>query len=719
MKVFKPVLEFKVLFIIMGILILILGIATTLSVLVQRDRIIEGHHAHARDELNLIGVFIQEELLKGDYAVVEQFVQQWSARHEDIIEFKATASDGFVLAHFISKKPAQYPYRSTRELELANGKRFNLEIMHDLKAVKEVIHKTIFRNLVALVIFALVAGAILWLTLRKMALIPMENMIRRIQRLNETLEERVRERTDELIRKNRELEREISERLQAENAARESEEKYRNLYNNAPDMYHTLDKDGIFTECNETECRMLGYKKEEIIGRSIEDFVTEKSKKLIRKQLSDIKENNITALENLEREFVRKDGTVFPVNLNILSEFDEKGELVRINAILRDITLQKIMEDELSKMDKLDSLGILAGGIAHDFNNLLTSIAGNIAIVKMYAEPDSKTCERITQINKAILRAKDLTMQMLTFAKGGAPVKRVVDIRELVEDTICFATRGTGVACDISIADDLLPVEVDVGQLHQVLNNLVINASQAMPEGGTINVRAENIVLNKEEVFPLEEGSYIRISIQDYGKGISRENLENIFDPFFTTKEKGSGLGLATAFSITKRHDGYLTVQSQEGMGTTFNVYLPASTKQGASVKAPEENPLKGSGRILLMDDEVFVRDAVGEMLSSIGYKVEYAGDGAEAIERYMNAAKTGATFDLVIMDLTIQGGMGGKEAVKRLLEIDPQARIIVASGYSNDPIMSDHKAYGFKGALLKPFDIHTMNDTIRRALSD
>jgi PAS domain S-box-containing protein len=680
--------------------------------------IIQDSQAHSEEKLKLIGLFIQEFLVKNDYAAVEQFIQQWGVQHDDVMELKAVSANDVVLAHYVSKKPAQFPHHATHEINL-DSTHVKLEMIHDIVSVKSVVTRTILLNIVALVIFILAVGGLLWYTLQKTALIPMGDMIRKINMLNATLEERVKSRTAELNQKNIELKHEISGRKRIENMVKESEEKYRHLYNNAPDMYHTLDKNGIVIECNDTECKMLGYEKEEIIGKPIENFMTEKSQHLLRRQIENMKEHKIESLENQEREYVRNGGLILHVSVNVFAEYDENGGLLTINAILRDITLQKKMEDELMKMEKLESLGILAGGIAHDFNNLLTSIVGNVDVAKMHAAPEGKVHGRLIDINKAVLQAKDLTYQLLTFAKGGAPVRQVADLRELIEDSICFATRGSNVACNLHIDDDLWSVEVDIGQMHQALNNLIINAQQAMPEGGTLNVRAENIKLESDEVYPLEPGQYMRISVKDFGKGISEEDLEKIFDPFYTTKEQGSGLGLATAFSIVKRHSGYLKVQSEKDVGTTFTIYLPATLKHNYATPASEDKRPADGRRILLMDDEIFVRDAVGEMLTSTGYSVVFAEDGTAAIRLYKDASKAGESFDAVIMDLTIQGGMGGLEAVKKLLDFDPTARVIVASGYSNDDVMSSYKSCGFQGVLLKPFDIDTLNNVLQMVLTD
>jgi CheY-like chemotaxis protein len=371
------------------------------------------------------------------------------------------------------------------------------------------------------------------------------------------------------------------------------------------------------------------------------------------------------------------------------------------------------MEEELLRVEKLESIGILAGGIAHDFNNILTAILANIALAKMHPNAVDQSFERLVKAEKAALRAKDLTQQLLTFSKGGTPIKKTVSIAELIKESTSFALRGSNVRCEFSILDDLWPVEVDEGQMSQVINNLIINADQAMPEGGIIKVSAENMTVGAEEVLPLREGKYVKISIDDQGIGIPEEHLQKIFDPYFTAKQKGSGLGLATTYSIIKRHDGYITVDSKLGVGTTFYIYLPASEKELLTKKDTEEIPLVGKGKILVMDDEEMIRDAGGGILSHLGYEVEFARDGAEAIEIYKQAKESDQPFDVVIIDLTIPGAMGGKEAIQKLLVIDPEIKAIVSSGYSNGSIITDFKQYGFSAILPKPYEVKELSKTL------
>lgn len=371
--------------------------------------------------------------------------------------------------------------------------------------------------------------------------------------------------------------------------------------------------------------------------------------------------------------------------------------------------------------EKIESVGVLAGGIAHDFNNLLTAILGNISLAKIETDPQEEAFKVLSQAEKASLRAKDLTQQLLTFSKGGAPIKKVASIIPLLRDCVPFAARGPHLRYEFSLADDLWPVEIDEGQIGQVIQNVVINAGEAMPERGTIQIRGENVMVEKEESkqgLLRVGGKYVKISVKDHGVGISEENLSKIFDPYFTTKSNGSGLGPATTYSIIKKHGGYIEVESQIGVGTTFHIYLPASQKKIPPQKKVQEPSPSRRGRVLIMDDEEIVRYATGSLLAHFGYEVESAKDGAEAIALYQKCRQTGQPFDVVIMDLTIPGGMGGKEAIQRLLEIDPEAKAIVSSGYSNDPVMADYKEYGFRGVVAKPYQIEELRAVLDKIIA-
>jgi PAS domain S-box-containing protein len=386
--------------------------------------------------------------------------------------------------------------------------------------------------------------------------------------------------------------------------------------------------------------------------------------------------------------------------------------IVSKQAMIMDITDRRNMEEDLLKAKKLESIGLLAGGIAHDFNNLLVGMLSNIELAKMKVITDGSAYDRLTEAEQAAYRAKDLTLQILTFAKGGAPVKTTLALGNIVMESVMLSLRGSNVKPDFRIPDDLWPVEADEGQLSQVINNVAMNAEQAMPDGGTITIICENVVLGPSKVTSLTAGKYVKVMIEDRGIGIAREHLSRIFDPYFTTKQKGSGLGLATAYSIIKKHCGMIVVESELGKGSRLQIYLPASEKK---VKSPIRNDAlsRGCGRILIMDDDEIVRESSRRVLEELGYEVVLACDGAEAIDVYQKAKKTGIPFDAVIMDLTVPGGLGGKETIRRMLEIDPGAKVIVSSGYSNDPVLAEYRDHGFKGVVTKPYRIKDLSDTV------
>lgn len=374
-----------------------------------------------------------------------------------------------------------------------------------------------------------------------------------------------------------------------------------------------------------------------------------------------------------------------------------------------DITRRKELENEQLKMEKLESLGILAGGIAHDFNNIITAIMGNISFAQLFLDVDHKSYKPLVKAEKASIRATELAQQLLTFASGGEPVKKVVSLRHLVNESVSLVLHGSNVRGCVDIPDTIHAVEVDEGQLHQVINNIIINAAQAMPGGGSLAITAQNETLGENNPLSLPPGTYIRMTFTDQGCGIPDADLKRIFDPYFTTKVAGKGLGLASAHSIINRHGGHIGASSVPGKGTTFTIHLPSigetySTYQTDTCAQTISDHSGGS--ILVMDDEAMILDMTAEMLEYLGYRVITCENGEEAIERYRSGMEAGTPFSAVIMDLTIPGAMGGKEAAAQILAIDPQARLIVSSGYSNDPIMSDFETYGFKIAIAKPYTI-------------
>ncbi|MDH5185495.1 MAG: PAS domain S-box protein [candidate division WOR-3 bacterium] len=383
----------------------------------------------------------------------------------------------------------------------------------------------------------------------------------------------------------------------------------------------------------------------------------------------------------------------------------------------------RLTREQFYQAQKMESIGILAGGIAHDFNNLLATIMGNISLAKMMTKPEEKIFQILTRAENVSLRAKDLTQQLLTFSKGGAPMKNVTLVSKILKEAANIALRGSKVSCEFSVTDEIWPVEVDEGQLIQGINNMIINADQAMPKGGKIKVWAENIKINEKSSLPLEAGNYVKIAIQDRGVGIPEENLSKIFDPFYSTKPRGTGLGLTTVYSIIKKHNGHIAVESEIGVGSTFYIYLPAantgiSVKRDVSQKSEAQLIVKSKGKILIMDDEKSVLETVAAILTHFGFATECAKDGLETISLYQKAKESGQPFDVVIMDLTIKGGMGGKEAIKELLKIDPRVKAIVSSGYFNDPIMADFRKYGFSGVVAKPYKAEDIIKTLNQVLS-
>ncbi len=512
--------------------------------------------------------------------------------------------------------------------------------------------------------------------------------------------------------------RDISQRKATEEELRESERRFRDITENAMEMIWEVDAEGRYTYVSPNVEDIIGYKPEEMIGRHFFDLIHAEDR-------DELKESALVLFSNKDRfrEFtkpnVHKNGTIVWMSASGVPIHTRDGDFAGYRGANIDITGRRRAEEELRKVQKLESLGVLAGGIAHDFNNILTGIMSNISMVRLFSELDEDTSEMLADAEKAGLRAKDLTQQLLTFAKGGVPIRKPASMAELLREASNFALSGSNVRCEYRIPDDLGLVEIDEGQVSQVIHNLVINADQAMPKGGTIEIRAENVSIGLEDVLPLEMGAYLKITIADDGIGISQKHLASIFDPFFTTKQKGSGLGLATSFSIINNHEGHIQVDSNVDVGTTVNVYLPISEKTMADDQGEREQLLPGRGRILLIDDEEVVRKSAGGLLRRLGYEVEVAEDGDEGIDFYSTALRRGQPFDAVILDLTIPGGMGGKEAVKVLRRMDPESKIIVSSGYSDDPVISEFREHGFVACIVKPYGVDTLADTLHKVMGE
>jgi PAS domain S-box-containing protein len=487
------------------------------------------------------------------------------------------------------------------------------------------------------------------------------------------------------------------------------------------DAVLATDSEGRIVLMNRVAEAFAGWSQEEARGRpftEVFEIVDERTRKARDNPVNQVLKTGATVTHDHHTVLVARDGLERPVSTNSAPIRDDEGKTVGVVLVSRDVGAQRRMEEELLKSEKLESLGVLAGGIAHDFNNILTTIVGYLSLSKIDIQPSSDLYENLSEVESAADRATDLTHQLLTFAKGGAPVKKAASIADIIRDSATFTMRGSNVLCDFHLDAELWPAEVDRGQISQVIQNLVLNADQAMPSGGRMDVRAANLVIDTEDGLPLSPGRYICITVQDQGTGIDEEDLARIFDPYFTTKDTGSGLGLATAYAIAKNHEGHITVTSVPGAGTRFDVYVPATTGTIDSGVADAGPPTRGEGRILVLDDEEQIRQLAGVLLSRLGYEAECVADGSEALTAYARARHEGRAFDAVIMDLTVPGGMGGREAAARILAMDPAACTIVCSGYSDDPVMAEYRDHGFRGVVAKPYDIGELSHVLAHVLS-
>ncbi len=535
------------------------------------------------------------------------------------------------------------------------------------------------------------------------------------------LEELVDQRTEALSAANDHLLQEIRDRRLAEERLAEEKERLAVTLSSIADGVITTDTQRNVVLINSLAVRDTGWTEQDAVGQKLHTIL-----RLVHAQTHDpiddtaervLREDRVIDLSN-QIVLVARNGEERPIVLSAAPIRDRGKKPIGTVIVFRDISERLRWEEEILRTQKLESVGVLAGGIAHDFNNILTAITGNITIAKMMVEDDDPIQERLAEAEEATLRARQITRQLITFSKGGAPMKQTADIGELIRETAEFVLRGTKSRPEISITPDLRPVDVDEGQISQVIQNLVINGDQAMPEGGVISVTAENVTLTRA-LWGLSPGRCIRITIRDQGTGIPRENLSKIFDPYFTTKKTGNGLGLASTLSIVKRHGGALDVESEVGAGTAFHIYLPASTKTPTKEKEAESSPITGTGRILLMDDDEGILQVIPQLLRKYGFSVEVARDGAEMVARYREAMEAGTSFDVVIADLTVPGGMGGKEAVELIREFSPDVSAIASSGYSNDPVMAEHTAFGFTDVLPKPYRIEDLVRLISRVIAD
>lgn len=523
-----------------------------------------------------------------------------------------------------------------------------------------------------------------------------------------------------IFNKNGELQRivilymDITRRKKTETALLESENRFRDLFENATDIVLSLAPDGRILMVNKAWRDVLGYGEAELRDMTMFDILHPDHIARCRANFESIL---VTGREfSSQTVFLSKNGREVPVDGRVNCKSID-GRPVALRCIFRDISEKLQLEEELRRMQKLEAIGLLAGGIAHDFNNLLTGIIGNIMLAKLKS-PNEELTHLLENTEKASYRARELTRQLLTFARGGAPVKETASVVDVIRDVASFTLRGSNTRWTLEAEEDISPVELDTGQFGQVIQNLVLNSDQAMPDGGVIAIRVANCAIGDKASFPLPAGSYVRIRVADEGIGIAREYLSRIFDPYFSTKRKGSGLGLATSYAIIRNHNGLITVDSELGAGTVMTIYLPAAAGPAPPKEQDELHPVRGKGKVLVMDDDEIVRTVALQMLTHLGYKVIESSDGLEAITLYQRALEKGEPFDVVILDLTVPGRMGGKETIARLLRIDPSVRAIVSSGYSNDPVMADFKEYGFSAVVPKPYSLNRLGAAVHSLCS-
>jgi CheY-like chemotaxis protein/two-component sensor histidine kinase len=378
---------------------------------------------------------------------------------------------------------------------------------------------------------------------------------------------------------------------------------------------------------------------------------------------------------------------------------------------------QSKLDADLERATRLESLGVLAGGIAHDFNNLLTVIIANLGIAAMDSRVQEAAGEILADAERGAQRAAELTQQLLTFAKGGDPVRQAVALPDIVRESAEFARHGSLVRCVVEVEPNLPPANVDRGQISRVVHNLVLNATQAMPDGGVVRLNLSAVTVREHEEPNLNAGRYIKLSISDEGHGIPPEYLKRIFEPYFSTKPKNNGLGLATVHSIVKRHQGHIRVRSELGVGTTFDIWLPTAKEAVTDVlptMAPTVAPRRRL-RVLFMDDDDIIRRTAATILQQLGHDAKIVSDGMDVVREYETALHAGSKYDVVVLDLTVPGGLGGRAAMEILRRIDPNVRGIVSSGYSNDPVLANHRAYGFAAVVPKPYVV----DDLARAIQE
>ncbi len=495
-------------------------------------------------------------------------------------------------------------------------------------------------------------------------------------------------------------------------ALRDSEERFRGLVDSAYEGW-IIHQNGAVVTANASAAAVLGYTVAELTGKSVLEALAAEARDEAAAAIS----------RGLDTHFetvgLRKDGTRVPLEVaGKHCRYD--GRPARIVAV-RDLTARKQAEADRLVLSKLESTGVLAGGIAHDFNNLLASIVLNVDMAQLARPADAALARHLDAARRGAMAATNLTQQFITFARGGVSMRQPAEVATLLEHSVPLALAGSNVRSELALPAGLWRVHVDAGQIERVIGNLVLNAREAMASGGVVHIRAENLVARAGDTPALAPGEYVRLTIADHGHGIPAEVLSRIFDPYFTTKQrgtqKGMGLGLTISHSIAQKHGGALTVESKPGAGASFHVYLPATREPVGKIANAAPRPATRAGTILVMDDEGWLRDSLKQALEQIGFAVVVAEDGREAVQLFAQAKTTGKPFDAVVLDLTVRGGMGGREALQALRKLEPGVVAVAMSGYVSDEVLQDYGRHGFSAALAKPFDLETLHGVMARLL--
>jgi len=512
----------------------------------------------------------------------------------------------------------------------------------------------------------------------------------------------------------------ISEPRMAQEALAQEKDRLEVTLGSLADGVIAIDNRGVITLANQAAAQLAGRPWEDLAGDSfaqVVHIVEEGPQGFEDIDLASFPETEGTVCLNNHAFISGRDGRVRRITATGAPLSTSDGQRLGMVWVFHDLTDLYHLEQELAKQAQLQSLGTLAGGIAHDFNNLLTTILGSISMALLQIGSTTHVVARLREAEEAGLRATGLAKKLLTFAEGGEPIKKIVSLKDAVIDATQLVDKNHRVRCEVSLPEDLWPVEADEVQISQVIAEVIKNSEQAMPLGGVIQVQAENYQVDQETVEVPRTGNYVCIKITDQGVGIAPEHLDKVFEPYFSTKNVGRGMGLAMAYSVIKNHQGFLSLTSERDTGTTCRICLPAISQEPAPMSSNLASLHRGQGKILLMDDESMILNTSRLMLEKLGYRVECARDGGEALTLYRQAREGGDGFDAVILDLTIPGGMGGADTIKELLALDPQVRAIVSSGYSDSHVMARYREYGFRGVIPKPYRLQNLSEALREVL--